>query len=171
MPPISVSYTHLDVYKRQTTSNFMENSFETISSSGSNASIIHYAPSKKQSSYVDPTKIYLCDTGAQFLEGTTDITRTIHMLNPTEEEIENYTLVLKGNLAVERLVFPEGTTGVGVDTVARQFLWSHGLNYRHGTGHGIGSFLNVHEGPIGIGTRPAPVSYTHLDVYKRQHIR
>lgn len=139
---------------RKTQKNFMGNSFETISSTGANAAVIHYAPPKEGSSMIDPSKIYLCDSGSQFLEGTTDITRTVHFSEPSAEEIRNYTLVLKGNLALERLVFPEKTNGLSIDVIARQHLWSYGLDYRHGTGHGIGSFLNVHEGPIGVGVKP-----------------
>lgn len=144
---------------RKTQQDFMGNSFETISSTGANAAVIHYAPPEEGSSMIDPSKIYLCDSGSQFKEGTTDITRTLHMTNPTQEEIDNYTLVLKGNLAVERLIFPEDTPGLYIDSIARQFLWSRGLDYRHGTGHGIGSYLNVHEGPIGIGQRPSLVNF------------
>lgn len=146
-----------EIRKRE--KNYMGDSFETISSTGSNAAIIHYSPPEEGSAMIDPSKIYLCDTGAQFLEGTTDITRTLHLSRPLEEEINNYTLVLKGNLALERLVFPEGTTGFSIDVIARQFLWKEGLDYKHGTGHGIGSFLNVHEGPIGIGFRPHLANY------------
>ncbi|CEP60550.1 aminopeptidase P LALA0_S01e13498g [Lachancea lanzarotensis] len=139
---------------RKTQRNFMGNSFETISSTGANAAIIHYAPPEENSAMIDPSRIYLCDSGSQFIEGTTDITRTLHFTTPSAEEIEKYTLVLKGNLALERLTFPEGTSGFNIDVIARQFLWQQGLDYRHGTGHGVGSFLNVHEGPIGIGFRP-----------------
>ncbi|SCV04209.1 LAME_0H16622g1_1 [Lachancea meyersii CBS 8951] len=139
---------------RKTQKNFMGNSFETISSTGANAAIIHYSPPEENSAMINPDRIYLCDSGSQFMEGTTDITRTLHFTKPSKEEIENYTLVLKGNLALERLVFPEGTSGYNIDVIARQFLWQRGLDYRHGTGHGVGSFLNVHEGPIGIGFRP-----------------
>ena len=137
---------------RQTLPNFKGLSFETISSTGGNSSIIHYSPPVENSSMIDPSKMYLCDSGAQFLEGTTDITRTVHFTKPTKEEIANYTLVLKGNLALERLKFPcNSTNGYQLDVLARQFLWQYGLDYGHGTGHGVGSFLNVHEGPIGIG--------------------
>ncbi|ODV61084.1 aminopeptidase P [Ascoidea rubescens DSM 1968] len=139
---------------RKEMKNFIDLSFETISSTGKNASIIHYAPSEFDSLTIDPSKIYLNDSGAQFLEGTTDITRTIHFSNPSQEEIDNYTLVLKGNISLENIIFPEGTNGVQLDVLARQFLWAQGLDYQHGTGHGIGSFLNVHEGPVGVGYRP-----------------
>ncbi|EDO15767.1 hypothetical protein Kpol_478p2 [Vanderwaltozyma polyspora DSM 70294] len=144
---------------RKTKKTFIGNSFDTISSTGANAAVIHYKPPKENSSMINPQKIYLCDSGSQFLEGTTDITRTIHLDKPTEEEIKNYTLVLKGNLALERLIFPEGTNGYQIDVIARQYLWEQGLDYRHGTGHGIGAMLNVHEGPIGIGTKPTSIKY------------
>lgn len=144
---------------RKLQEHFMGNSFETISSSGANAAVIHYSPPEENASMVDPSKLYLCDSGAQFIEGTTDITRTLHFKEPTQEEIDHYTLVLKGNLALERLIIPEGTTGFSIDVIARQFLWQHGLDYRHGTGHGVGSFLNVHEGPIGIGYRPTLANF------------
>ncbi|RKF72660.1 putative Xaa-Pro aminopeptidase P [Golovinomyces cichoracearum] len=128
-------------------------SFETISSTGANAAIIHYAPKRGNCSIIDPNKIYLCDSGAQYLDGTTDTTRTIHFTQPTEMEKRAYTLVLKGNIALDVAKFPPKTTGISLDTLARQYLWEEGLDYRHGTGHGVGSYLNVHEGPIGIGTR------------------
>ena len=132
---------------------FVGLSFDTISSTGPNAAVIHYTPESGNCSTIDPTKVYLCDSGAQYLDGTTDTTRTLHFGEPTEQEREAYTLVLKGNIALELAVFPKGTSGFALDTLARQYLWSYGLEYRHGTGHGVGSFLNVHEGPIGIGTR------------------
>lgn len=132
---------------------YMGLSFDTISSTGPNAAVIHYKAEPGNCSVIDPSKVYLCDSGAQFLDGTTDTTRTLHFGEPTAKEIEAYTLVLKGNIGLELAVFPKGTSGFALDTLARQYLWQNGLEYRHGTGHGIGSFLNVHEGPIGIGTR------------------
>ncbi|KAK0629842.1 peptidase M24, structural domain-containing protein [Bombardia bombarda] len=128
-------------------------SFDTISSTGPNAAVIHYSPEPGNCSVVDPNAIYLCDSGAQYLDGTTDTTRTLHFGTPTPAEKTAYTLVLKGNIALDMAVFPKGTTGFAIDCLARQFLWKAGLDYRHGTGHGVGSYLNVHEGPIGIGTR------------------
>ena len=133
--------------------NFVGLSFDTISSTGPNAAVIHYKPEPGNCSTIEPSKIYLCDSGAQYLDGTTDTTRTLHFGKPTAMEKEAYTLVLKGNIALELAVFPKGTSGFALDTLARQFLWAQGLEYRHGTGHGVGSYLNVHEGPIGIGTR------------------
>ncbi|KAI5365506.1 putative creatinase, peptidase M24, peptidase M24B, X-Pro dipeptidase/aminopeptidase P [Septoria linicola] len=128
-------------------------SFDTISSTGPNGAVIHYKPEPGSCAVIDPNQVYLCDSGAQYFDGTTDTTRTLHFGTPTAKEIEAYTLVLKGNIGLELAVFPKGTSGFALDTLARQYLWQNGLEYRHGTGHGIGSFLNVHEGPIGIGTR------------------
>ncbi|KAF2205137.1 putative Xaa-Pro aminopeptidase P [Delitschia confertaspora ATCC 74209] len=138
---------------RSKNDRFVGLSFDTISSTGPNAAVIHYKPEKGACSIIDPKQIYLCDSGAQYLDGTTDTTRTLHFGEPTAMEKKAYTLVLKGNMALERIRFPRGTSGFALDTIARQFLWAEGLDYRHGTGHGVGSFLNVHEGPIGIGTR------------------
>nr|POE56588.1 putative xaa-pro aminopeptidase p [Quercus suber] len=133
--------------------HFVGLSFDTISSTGPNAAVIHYSPQRGNCSVIDPAQVYLCDSGAQYLDGTTDTTRTLHFGEPTAMERESYTLVLKGHIALELAVFPKGTSGFALDTLARQYLWQNGLDYRHGTGHGVGSFLNVHEGPIGIGTR------------------
>ncbi len=134
---------------------FVGLSFDTISSTGPNAAVIHYSPERGNCSTIDVNQIYLCDSGAQYFDGTTDTTRTLHFGTPSEMEVKAYTLVLKGVIALDRAVFPKGTTGFAIDAFARQHLWREGLDYRHGTGHGVGSFLNVHEGPIGIGTRAA----------------
>ncbi|KAL8828269.1 MAG: hypothetical protein Q9191_002690 [Dirinaria sp. TL-2023a] len=135
--------------------HFVGLSFDTISSTGANAAVIHYKPEPGLCSSIDPAAIYLCDSGAQYLDGTTDTTRTMHFGTPTQLERKAYTLVLKGVIALDTAVFPKGTSGFQIDSFARQFLWREGLDYRHGTGHGVGSYLNVHEGPIGIGTRIA----------------
>ncbi|KAB5570419.1 peptidase M24, structural domain-containing protein [Coniochaeta sp. 2T2.1] len=140
-----------EIRKKQ--KDFVGLSFDTISSTGANAAVIHYKPEPGNCSVIDPKAIYLCDSGAQYLDGTTDTTRTLHFGTPTDEEKTNNTLVLKGHIALDMAVFPKGTTGFALDGLARQFLWKEGLDYRHGTGHGVGSYLNVHEGPIGIGTR------------------
>ncbi|KAI3402378.2 AMPP [Candida oxycetoniae] len=139
---------------RKQEDNFVGLSFDTISASGANGAVIHYKPVKGSAAMINPHKIYLNDSGSQFLEGTTDTTRTVHFAKPSSEQIRNYTLVLKGNIALATLKFPEGTTGNLIDSIARQFLWKYGLDYGHGTSHGVGAYLNVHEGPIGIGRRP-----------------
>ncbi|KAK1439119.1 hypothetical protein QVD17_04934 [Tagetes erecta] len=129
-------------------------SFPTISSVGPNGAIIHYEPEAKTCAELDPNSMYLCDSGAQYLDGTTDITRTVHFGKPSEHEKRCYTAVLKGHFALGNARFPNGTTGHSLDVLARIPLWSYGLDYRHGTGHGIGSYLNVHEGPHSISFRP-----------------
>ncbi|KAJ6164545.1 hypothetical protein N7470_003217 [Penicillium chermesinum] len=136
-------------------------SFDTISSTGPNGAVIHYKPEKGSCSVIDPAAIYLCDSGCQYFDGTTDTTRTFHFGTPTEFEKRAFTLVLKGMIAIDTAVFPKGTSGFAIDVLARQFLWKEGLDFLHGTGHGIGSYLNVHEGPMGIGTR---VQYTEVPI-------
>ncbi|XP_037491086.1 aminopeptidase P1 isoform X2 [Jatropha curcas] len=129
-------------------------SFPTISSVGPNAAIIHYSPQAETCAELDPNSIYLFDSGAQYLDGTTDITRTVHFGKPSAHEKACYTAVLKGHIALGNARFPNGTNGHALDILARIPLWKDGLDYRHGTGHGIGSYLNVHEGPHLISFRP-----------------
>ncbi|KAH8433136.1 aminopeptidase P [Aspergillus melleus] len=136
-------------------------SFDTISSTGPNGAVIHYKPEKGSCAIIDPKAIYLCDSGAQYLDGTTDVTRTFHFGQPSEVEKKAFTLVLKGMIALDSAVFPKGTSGFALDVLARQHLWKEGLDYLHGTGHGIGSYLNVHEGPMGVGSR---VQYTEVPI-------
>ncbi|KAI7882418.1 Creatinase/aminopeptidase [Lichtheimia hyalospora FSU 10163] len=130
-------------------------SFDTISSTGENGAIIHYKPEKDACKVIDIKQIYLCDSGGQYKDGTTDVTRTYHFGEPTAYEKRCFTRVLQGHIAVDSAVFPQGTTGFLLDPFARHALWKDGLDFRHGTGHGVGSFLNVHEGPQGIGVRIA----------------
>ncbi|XP_023336292.1 xaa-Pro aminopeptidase 1 [Eurytemora carolleeae] len=122
-------------------------SFTTISGFGSNGAIIHYSPSPQTDKNIDSSNLYLVDSGGQYLDGTTDVTRTFHYGTPSQEQIERYTDVLRGaiQLALSRL--PENTVDTGIDLVTRQYLFRKGLNYNHGTGHGIGAYLKVHEGP------------------------
>ncbi|CAM6070153.1 unnamed protein product [Sphagnum tenellum] len=129
-------------------------SFETISSVGANGAIIHYSPKSDTCAEMQPDAMYLCDSGAQYLDGTTDITRTMHFGKPTAHEKTCATQVLKGHIALDMAVFPNGTTGHALDILARVPLWKEGLDYRHGTGHGVGCYLNVHEGPHLISFRP-----------------
>ena len=118
-------------------------SFDTISSTGPNGAVIHYKPEKGSCSIIDPTAIYLCDSGCQYLDGTTDTTRTFHFGQPTEFEKRAFTLVLKGVIGIDTVVFPKGTSGFAIDVLARQHLWKEGLDFLHGTGHGVGSYLVI----------------------------
>eukprot|EP00949_MAST-11_sp_MAST-11-sp1_P001655 g1655.t1 len=129
-------------------------SFETIAGSGPNGAIIHYAPTEQTSRAITKDDMYLCDSGAQYLDGTTDVTRTMIFGTPTEHHRRCFTRVLQGHIALATVVFPAGTSGYKLDPMARAPLWRDGLDYRHGTGHGVGAFLNVHEGPQGIGSSP-----------------
>lgn len=130
-------------------------SFTTISSTGPNAAVIHYSPDPDDCAIIRKDQIYLCDSGGQYLDGTTDVTRTLHFGTPTNEEKRAFTRVLQGHISIDTAVFPTGTSGYIIDSFARRALWQEGWDYRHGTGHGVGHFLNVHEGPHGIGTRIA----------------
>lgn len=141
---------------RSTKEHFMGLSFGTINGSGPNGSIIHYSPQEETNRPINDQEMYLCDSGAQYLDGTTDVTRTWHFGTPTDFEREAFTRVFQGQWQMGTLVFPNKTKGRALDSLARKFLWDFGLDYGHGTGHGIGSFLNVHEGPMGIGTRDYP---------------
>lgn len=130
-------------------------SFTTISSTGPNAAVIHYSPDPDNCAIIRKDQIYLCDSGGQYLDGTTDVTRTLHFGTPTNEEKRAFTRVLQGHISIDTAIFPTGTSGYIIDSFARRALWQEGWDYRHGTGHGVGHFLNVHEGPQGIGTRIA----------------
>lgn len=138
---------------RQKMQYHMGPSFTTIAGYGPNGAIIHYQPAKETAAMLGLDSLFLLDSGAQYLDGTTDVTRTIHFGEVSQRMKDCYTLVLKGHIALARVVFPEGTLGSRLDAMARAPLWAHGLDYNHGTGHGVGAFLNVHEGPQGIGCR------------------
>ncbi|MBO6596254.1 MAG: aminopeptidase P family protein [Pseudomonadales bacterium] len=122
-------------------------SFDTISAAGQNAALAHYNHLNGTPADLEMNNLYLVDSGGQYLDGTTDITRTIIIGEPSDEHKKMFTLVLKGHIALACAVFPEGTNGQQLDALARQFLWQHGKDYDHGTGHGVGAFLSVHEGP------------------------
>ena len=120
--------------------------------------MIHYHAEHGHCKPIDVNAVYLCDTGGQYVDGTTDTTRTLYFggsrggsRGPTEDEKRAYTRVLQGHIALARAVFPAGTPGMMLETLARGPLWKDGMNFLHGTGHGIGAFLNVHEGPFGVG--------------------
>ncbi|MBA4306394.1 MAG: X-Pro aminopeptidase [Sphingopyxis sp.] len=138
---------------REATGMLKDLSFDTISAAGPNGASPHYKVDEKSNRRIDPNSIYLVDSGGQYLDGTTDVTRTIWVGpgEPTAEMKDRYTRVLKGHIALALAVFPEGTRGAQLDTLARAALWQAGVDYAHGTGHGVGSFLAVHEGPQRIG--------------------
>ncbi len=125
-------------------------SFSTIAGSGPNGAVVHYRVTRKTSRRIVPGDLFLIDSGGQYQDGTTDVTRTVIVGEPTAEMRDRFTRVLKGHIAIARAVFPEGTTGAQLDTLARRDLWAAGLDFDHGTGHGVGSYLSVHEGPARI---------------------
>ena len=131
---------------------FFGESFNTIAGFASNGAIIHYGASEETSKKIDDSALFLLDSGGQYLDGTTDITRVFHLGTPTKEEKTDYTNVLKGMIDLNMAVFPRGTRGSQLDVLARKALWDRFENYKHGTGHGVGCFLNVHEGPQNIRT-------------------
>jgi len=135
---------------RSTQKDYKGESFPAIVGYKGNGAIIHYRPMEDNCHNILNDGMLLCDSGGQYLDGTTDITRTISLSTPTEEEQTNFTLVLKGMIDLTMAKFPVGTSGGQLDVLARQHLWAHGLNYLHGTGHGVGFFLNVHEAPQGF---------------------
>ena len=122
-------------------------SFDTISGAGPNGAIVHYKSSEKTNRKLETGTLYLVDSGGQYVDGTTDITRTVAIGEPSQEMRDRFTRVLKGHIAVATAIFPKGTRGSQLDSFARRPLWEAGLDYAHGTGHGVGSFLSVHEGP------------------------
>jgi len=136
----------LEAFRREG-EHFRDLSFPTISGAGSNGAIVHYRALPDTEKHLQPNSLYLLDSGAQYLDGTTDVTRTIAVGEPTAEMRDRFTRVLKGHIALARARFPKGTTGTQLDGFARRALWQEGLDYDHGTGHGVGSYLGVHEGP------------------------
>ena len=145
---ISISEKLLEI--RSSDQTFICESFSTISAFGSSGAIIHYKASKLSNKTLNKDGLYLIDTGAHYLDGTTDVTRTLLVGKADEDMINNYTLVLKGHIAIASAIFPKNTKGRELDSLARVALWSEGKDYAHGTGHGVGFVLSVHEGPISI---------------------
>ena len=142
---------------RRDTGALKDVSFPTIAGTGPNGAIVHYRVTRKSNRRIAPGDLLLIDSGAQYEDGTTDVTRTIAIGTPTLEMQDRFTRVLRGHIAIARAVFPDGTTGAQIDTLARQYLWQAGIDFEHGTGHGVGSYLSVHEGPARIsklGTTP-----------------
>ncbi|MBQ2107343.1 MAG: M24 family metallopeptidase, partial [Bacteroidales bacterium] len=132
---------------RSEVSGYQGDSFETISAYGPGAALPHYVTPRGDAPLLEAHGLYLCDSGGQYLDGTTDITRTVPLGDLTPLEREDYTLVLKGHIDLAMALFPEGTPGCRIDALAREPLWRFKRNFGHGTGHGVGSFLGVHEGP------------------------
>ena len=139
----------LESFRRET-GLLKDISFPTIAGAGPNGAIVHYRVTRKTNRRLGTNDLFLLDSGGQYEDGTTDITRTVAVGLPSAEMRRNFTLVLKGHIAIARAVFPDGTTGAQLDSFARQFLWRAGLDFDHGTGHGVGSYLSVHEGPARI---------------------
>jgi len=151
-------------------------SFGSISGAGPNAALPHYRVTSKSNRKLRSGEIYLVDSGGQYLDGTTDVTRTIVVGTPTAEMKDRFTRVLKGHIALARARFPEGTTGVQLDTLARMSLWEGGYDYDHGTGHGVGAYLSVHEGPqniskkqVNVPLRPGMIISNEPGYYKVGH--
>lgn len=142
----------LESFRREDPS-LVDISFETISGAGPNGAIVHYRVDQNTNRKLNPGELMLLDSGAQYLMGTTDITRTLFTGSVTAEEKDRVTRVVQGMIAIASARFPKGTTGAQLDILARQFLWADGVTYNHGTGHGVGAFLSVHEGPTGISPR------------------
>jgi len=143
---------------REATGALKDLSFDTIAGAASNGAIVHYRPILRLNKRVEKGSLLLVDSGAQYLDGTTDVTRTVSIGEPSAEMKQRFTLVLKGHLALARVRFPAGTTGSALDILARAALWAKGLDFDHGTGHGVGSYLGVHEGPQRIAKVPNMVA-------------
>ena len=139
----------LETFRRET-GKLKDVSFPTISGTGPNGAIVHYRVTRKTNRRIQTGDLLLIDSGAQYEDGTTDVTRTIAIGQPSAEMCDRFTRVLKGHIAIARAVFPDGTSGAQLDSFARQYLWQAGLDFEHGTGHGVGSYLSVHEGPARI---------------------
>jgi Xaa-Pro aminopeptidase len=137
---------------------FRDFSFDTISGAGPNGAVVHYRVNDKTNRRIETNSLYLVDSGGQYLDGTTDITRTVAIGTPTAEMKDRFTRVLKGHISLGTVKFPKGTSGSSLDVLARRPLWDIGLDYDHGTGHGVGSYLSVHEGPQRISKVPNRVA-------------
>jgi Xaa-Pro aminopeptidase len=139
----------LETFRRET-GHLRDVSFPTISGAGPNGAIVHYRVTRESNRRIGNSELFLIDSGAQYEDGTTDITRTVVVGTPSDEMRDRFTRVLKGHIAIATAVFPENTSGAQLDPLARVALWQVGLDFDHGTGHGVGSYLSVHEGPARI---------------------
>jgi Xaa-Pro aminopeptidase len=157
LPDELEAVTRLEAF-REATGALKDLSFDTIAGATANGAICHYHPTRRLNRRTQAGSLLLIDSGGQYLDGTTDVTRTVAMGEPTADMVRHFTLVLRGNLALARVRFPAGTTGSALDALARLPLWAAGLDYDHGTGHGVGSYLGVHEGPHRIAKAPNTVA-------------
>lgn len=137
---------------------YFDESFDPIAGFGAHGAIVHYSATEESDATLSPDNMFLLDSGGQYFDGTTDITRTVSLGRTTAQQKRDFTLVMKGHIAVGSMIFPAGTRGAQLDALARQFLWKDGLSYLHGTGHGVGHFLNVHEGPQNIRLNENPAT-------------
>lgn len=149
-PLTEIGVADILLHYRSASPRFYDLSFETIAGFGPHGAIVHYSATPETDAALSPDNLLLIDSGANYLDGTTDITRTITLGQPTNAQRHDFTLVMKGHIAIATAIFPVGTTGHQLDVLARISLWKEGLSYLHGTGHGVGHFLNVHEGPQSI---------------------
>lgn len=149
----------LAAHYRSQSDMYFDDSFDPIAGFGAHGAIVHYSATEESNATLSPDNMFLLDSGAQYFDGTTDITRTVSLGNTTAQQKRDFTLVMKGHIAVGSMIFPASTRGAQLDALARQFLWKEGLSYLHGTGHGVGHFLNVHEGPqsIRLNENPTPL--------------
>lgn len=150
VPTTEIDVADILLKYRSASPLFFDLSFDTIAGYGPHGAIVHYSANKESNATLHPDNLLLVDSGANYLDGTTDITRTISLGEPTNAQRHDFTLVMKGHIAIATAIFPEGTRGAQLDALARINLWKEGLSYLHGTGHGVGHFLNVHEGPQSI---------------------
>jgi Xaa-Pro aminopeptidase len=142
---------------RRANAHYRDTSFDTISGAGPNGAIVHYRATRESNRRIAPDMLYLVDSGGQYWDGTTDVTRTVAIGTATAEQRDRFTRVLKGHIALALARFPVGTSGSQLDALARTALWEVGLDYDHGTGHGVGYYLSVHEGPHRISKMPNTV--------------
>ena len=162
---------------RSVTEHHQGPSFDTISGAGAHSAVVHYRATTRMNWPLDDGTLYLVDSGAQYLDGTTDVTRTIAIGTPSDEMRTRFTQVLKGHIAIATAVVPVGSTGAQIDTLARMFLWRAGVDFDHGTGHGVGSYLGVHEGPQNISKRssapfkPGMIVSNEPGYYKPRRLR
>jgi Xaa-Pro aminopeptidase len=160
---------------REANNNYRGPSFDTIAGAGEHGAVVHYRATDQSNAPLKPGHLFLLDSGGQYLDGTTDVTRTVALGTPLAEMRDRFTRVLKGHIALASIRFPEGTTGSELDVLARQHLWALGLDYGHGTGHGVGCYLGVHEGPQAISRRnkvplkPGMIVSNEPGFYKEGH--